>query len=152
MQVHVETELEARPEDVWAVLTDLSRFSAWNPFIREASGTIEVGARVRVAPRTSLGLRLSFHPTVTVCAPPRELRWRGRFGSDLLARGEHTFAIAPSGEGRVRLIQHMEFRGLLPRVLGRLIAREATRGFAAMNQALAARVTSSARSMQAARA
>jgi hypothetical protein len=140
MQVHVETVIAARPEDVWATLVDLPRFHEWNPFIREARGQVAVGRRVRVAPRTTLGLPLAFRPVVTACEAPHAFSWTGQFLSSRLGRGEHTFAIEPAGPGRVRLIQHMIFAGLLPRVLGPLIAREARRGFAAMNEALARRV------------
>lgn len=140
MEIHVETEIAARPEEVWATLTDLPHFHDWNPFIRRARGTIAVGERVRVEPLTSLGVRLAFEPVVTICDAPHELRWRGVFGSARLGRGEHTFAIEPAGPGRVRLVQHMTFGGLLSRLFGWLIARESKRGFTAMNEAVAHRL------------
>ena len=36
-------EIEAPPEDVWAVLVDLDRYAEWNPLFREASGQVAVG-------------------------------------------------------------------------------------------------------------
>lgn len=36
-------EIEAPIELVWEVLTDLSRYGEWNPFVPEASSTFEVG-------------------------------------------------------------------------------------------------------------
>jgi hypothetical protein len=140
IELHVATEIDATPEAVWDVLTNLPRYRDWNPFIREASGTIGVGHQVCVHPRTSLGLGLVFRPTVIVCEEPHVLRWRGHFLSPQLASGEHTFAIDAIGHGRVRLAQHMIFDGALTTLAAPLILREARRGFEAMNRALAWRV------------
>ncbi len=137
--VRVSTEIAASAAEVWRVLTDLAHFPQWNPFIREASGELVVGRRIHVRPRTSLGL-LSFHPTITRCERPHELRWRGGLVHPLLARGEHVFAIAPVAPGVVRLTQSMTFGGLLPRIGWRVLERELRGDFEAMHRALAARV------------
>ena len=135
----VTTEIAASAAEVWRVLTDLAHFAQWNPFIREASGELVVGKRIHVRPRTSLGL-LSFHPTITRCDRPHELRWRGGLVHPLLARGEHVFAIAPISPGVVRLTQSMTFDGVLPRIAWPLLEPELRGDFEAMHRALAQRV------------
>src|SRR5215475_136801 len=46
----IETEIATRgtPERVWAVLTDFRKYPEWNPFIRDASGELAIGARLKV--------------------------------------------------------------------------------------------------------
>ncbi len=44
----VAIEISASAERVWNVLTDLEHFGDWNPFIREASGSLAVGGTVHV--------------------------------------------------------------------------------------------------------
>jgi hypothetical protein len=140
IEVNAATEIAASAEAVWSVLTDLEHFKAWNPFIQDAAGTTEVGGTIRVHVRPSRGLRLGFRAKVIACDDNRELRWRGHLGAPWLAHGDHTFTIEPLDNGRVRFVQHETFTGVLPRLAGRLLAREAKRGFDAMNHALGARV------------
>jgi hypothetical protein len=148
IEIVASTEIDASAETVWGVLTDLERFGEWNPFIRRATGAPRVGAEVRVRVQPSIkAARLGFRATVLVCAPCRELRWRGHVIAPWLADGEHTFTIEPAPDGGVRFVQREVFRGLLPRLAGRLLAREARRGFQMMNGALRQRAES-ARSAQ----
>jgi hypothetical protein len=141
MEVQASTEIAAPASAVWTALTDFSRYSDWNPFIRRARGTARRGGDVHVRVRSSFGLRLAFHATVLDSEENRRLHWRGHVLAPWLACGEHWFAIEPAGEGRVRFVQRERFTGLLPRLGARLLAREARRGFEAMNAALARRVT-----------
>jgi hypothetical protein len=140
IEVSAATEIDAPPAAVWAVLTDLARFHAWNPFIRAARGATGVGDAVRVRVRPSLPVPLVFHATVSASDEPRALRWDGHVLARWFARGDHTFEIAPLGDGRSRFVQRERFSGILPRLGARLLAREARRGFVAMNRALKQRV------------
>jgi len=140
IEVRATEEIDAPAEAVWSVLTELDRFQSWNPFIRQARGSTEVGEMVHVRVRPSLGIPLAFHAKVVSVTPNRELRWRGHVLSRWLAAGDHTFAIEPMANGHVRFVQRERFTGILPWLGARLLAREAKRGFDAMNHALAERV------------
>ena len=146
IDVSAERVIEASAEAVWSVLTDLGHFHDWNPFIRGARGSLELGETVRVRVRPSLGIPLFFHATVISRENNRTLRWRGHVLAPWLASGDHSFTIEPIGNGRVRFVQHERFSGLLPRLARRLLATESQRGFDAMNAALDARVHQEARS------
>ncbi|HTR55098.1 MAG TPA: SRPBCC domain-containing protein [Kofleriaceae bacterium] len=139
LEVRAATEIAAAAPAVWAVLTDLRSFAAWNPFIREARGSTEVGGTVHVRVRSALGVPLAFHAKVIASDAEHELHWCGHVLAPWLARGEHWFTIEPLGDRRVRFEQRERFSGLLPWLARRLLAREARCGFAAMNEALAAR-------------
>lgn len=139
VEVRSSTEIEAPAETVWSVLTDLDGFRTWNPFIRHASGSTAVGGTVRVRVRPSMGGRLRFKATVLERDDLRTLHWRGHVLRPWFASGDHTFTIVPLDGDRTRLVQHERFTGIVPRLAGRLLAREARRGFDAMNAALDAR-------------
>jgi hypothetical protein len=136
LELTAATEITAPAETVWRILTELGRYTDWNPFICEAEGSARIGGEVRVRVRSSTGLRLRFRATVTGYESGHELRWRGHFLSRALAAGEHVFSIEPTGEDRVRFVQRETFRGALPLLFRSLLERETRRGFDAMNHAL----------------
>ena len=140
IEITATTEIAASAETVWGVLTNLDKFHEWNPFIREAHGTPEVGATVHVRVRPSLpGVRLAFDAKIEARTENKELRWTGHVLAPWLARGDHSFAIEPVDATHVRFVQRERFSGLLPWLGARLLARETQRGFDAMNRALEAR-------------
>lgn len=132
-------EIAAPAERVWRVLTELEHYRDWNPFIREASGSLAVGGKVHVRAHPPIGLPLRFSATVLASEEGRELRWRGSLLAPWLAAGEHAFIIEPLAPGRVRFIQREEFSGWLPRLLSPLLRSQTLGGFDAMNRALKAR-------------
>lgn len=137
LQVRAATEIHASPTAVWRVLTDLPRFARWNPFIRAARGSTQKGGTVRVRVRPPLGIPLRFAARITEREDERELRWDGHVGAAWLARGDHVFTITRLGNGWTRFTQAETFTGVVPWLLRRLLARQARRGFEAMNAALA---------------
>jgi hypothetical protein len=132
LQVRAATEIHASPAAVWRVLTDLPRFRLWNPFIRAARGSTQKGGTVRV-----LVDGMHFAARITERQEERELRWDGHVVADWLARGDHVFTITRLADGWVRFHQLETFSGVLPWLLRRVLARQARRGFEAMNAALA---------------
>lgn len=140
IEISEATEIDAPPHAVWEALTDLPAFRAWNPFICRASGSTALGGTVHVRVRPSLPLRLPFRATIVERTEDRALRWQGHVGARWLAAGDHVFTLEPLAGNRTRFVQSEKFTGVLPRLAGKLLARETRRGFAAMNRALADRV------------
>jgi hypothetical protein len=137
-----EIEIDASADRVWTALTDFAAYPEWNPFILEATGTPEPGARLRIRIRPPGGRPMTFRPTVLVAEPGRRLQWRGRLILPRVFDGEHVFEIEPLTEGRVRFTQSERFSGaLVPLFAGTLAKTEA--GFHAMNAALKARAEAS---------
>jgi hypothetical protein len=143
--VETSVEIEARPEQVWDVLTDTASYPDWNPFIRKLDGDLRVGERIHVQLQPPGGRAFSLKPTLRVVDAPRELRWLGRFGLPRIFDGEHRFVIEPlDGGTRSRFVHGESFRGVLVPFVGSLLRRTVT-GFEAMNDALRDRVGSNAR-------
>ncbi len=135
-EIVTEVEIAASASKVWSILTDLDRFSEWNPFISEAAGVVKEGAGLKVHISPPGGKPMTFKPRVTRVVPEREFRWLGRLLIPGLFDGEHIFEIKPLGENRSGLVQREEFRGLLVPLLWRSLNTSTRQGFNEMNAAL----------------
>jgi hypothetical protein len=133
-------ELDARPEEIWQVLTDTAGHSDRNPFITELRGDLEVGNRIDVRIAPPGGRPMSFHPTVTEVESGRKLAWLGHLLVPGLFDGAHSFILEPLPDGRTRLVQSETFRGVLV-WFSRSLLHRTHAGFVAMNQALRRQVT-----------
>ena len=137
-----EIRIDAPPAEVWAVLSDLSRWHEWNPFIREAAGEARAGERLTLRMFPPNGKPMTFRPKVLAAEPGRELRWLGHLLIPGLFDGEHVFALSGDGGGTT-LVQSENFKGiLLPLLAGTLKSTELS--FEALNAALKERVESGA--------
>lgn len=138
-QLRTEIEIAAPPDHVWSVMTDFSAYPRWNPFIVEASGTIEEGARIGIRIKPPGRRATRFSPELTVVEPSHRLEWRGRLVVPGLFDGLHRFELTASEIG-TRFVQSEDVTGLLVPLLARTL-RDTAAGFELMNRALAARVT-----------
>jgi hypothetical protein len=141
MALHLKTsiDIDAAPEAVWAVLSELPSYPGWNPFIREARGTLAVGERLDLEIQPEGGRAMRFQPTVLKAEPNRELRWRGRLVAPGVFDGEHRFAIEPTAGGS-RLLHEERFTGVLVPFLARGLRKGTLPGFEQMNEAVKERV------------
>jgi uncharacterized protein YndB with AHSA1/START domain len=56
--LHGSIEIDATPQQVWAVLTDLDSCAEWKLFIVESSGNVKVGGTLRNTMRDVTGDRV----------------------------------------------------------------------------------------------
>jgi hypothetical protein len=134
-------DIDAPPMDVWAVLTDLSRYPEWNPHIREGAGEVTAGSRLTLRMFPPRGRPVTIRPMVLAAEPAAD--WRllgglpGIFGR-LIFSGEHRFALTAAGGG-TRLVQSETFRGILVAFIRKTLAG-AQASFQKQNEALKKRV------------
>ena len=133
-------EIQATPQQVWAVLTDTAAYPDWNPFIISSSGKIQAGATLTNVMHDATG-NTTFTPTVLVAEPGHELRWVGRFPPGGIFTGEHTFTITQVRPGVVLLTQREDFTGVAVPFYEHWLHADTLPMFKAMNDALAQRVT-----------
>jgi hypothetical protein len=138
-QLQTTIEIEATPEQVWAVLTDFPRHAEWNPFLTSVSGDPTEGSRLRVRLVPPGGRGITMRPRVTLVEPGRTFEWLGHLGPRGIFDGRHRFELRSTTGGT--LLTHGEsFSGLLVRLLARSLDTGTVAGFVAMNEALKARV------------
>jgi hypothetical protein len=133
-------DIDATPEQVWHVLTDLPAYPEWNPFITSAEGTVAPGRRLSMSIQPVNARPVTLRPTVLEVTPGRRLRWRGRLGIPGLFHTEHIFTITVQDGGGVRLWQEEWFRGLLAPLMTGSLNRHTLPAFNAMNAALKDRI------------
>lgn len=124
------------PVIVWATLTDTGRYGSWNPFIREFTGDLRPGAKIRVRISPPGGRAMSFTATMTAVDEGRRLEWSGHLGVPGLFDGRHSFTLETVDVDSTRLTQAERFSGCLVPFTGGLLRRTAA-GFEAMNHAIA---------------
>ena len=138
-----EIDIAAPPQRVWQVLSDLSAYGEWNPFIVEATGRAVVGDRLTLRMQPASGKERILRPTVTEAREGELLQWLGRLG----VPGHHGCrAHLPPGPAHgngTRLSQGEDFRGLLVPFVARTLDRGTLPAFERMNSALKRRVEES---------
>ena len=136
-EIRTQIDIEASPERVWQVLTDIKSFPEWNPFMRRGEGEFRVGERVKLFLNPPGAMGITIKPGVLKAETGSELRWLGHLLVPGIFDGEHYFLIEPADEGTVRFIQGEKFRGFLVPLLGLMRVFKSTQvGFVQMNQAL----------------
>ncbi len=138
-QLHTDIGIDAPPEAVWAVLTDLESYADWNPFVVSSQGTVAVGERLVNRLQQPGGKAMTFRPRVTVVEQHRVFEWLGRLGLPGVFDGRHRFELESTTTG-TRFTHTEAFNGVLVRFMRRSLDTQTVQGFEAMNQALKARV------------
>ncbi len=140
--MHIKTHIDilADADAVWRVLAHTESYAAWNPFVRELSGKLEAGQKLRALIQPPGKSAMVFKPRVVVAEPGQRLMWRGHLLMPGLFAGEHEFRIETLEPGRVRFHQEEAFSGMLLPFMRSSLRRHVAGGFDAMNAALKARV------------
>ena len=137
-QIATEIEIDATPDTVWAMLTDLPAYRDWNPFITSAEGSVVVGERLVNRLEPPGGKAMTFKPTVTAVEDRRVFEWLGRLGVPGVFDGRHRFELVPT-DGGTRLVHTEHFKGVLVPFMKKSLDSQTVAGFEAMNTALRSR-------------
>jgi hypothetical protein len=142
-ELRTSVDIDATPERVWEVLTDVPAWPQWNLLIAGAEGTFVVGRRLALSmPPLNPLLRVTLRLTVLEVTPCRRLRFRlrlARLGLPGLFDADHILTITVH-DGGVRLWEEARFRGLLVPLLTRSLNRDGLPAFNATNAALKDRI------------
>lgn len=138
--VQAETEIHAPAAVVWAVLTDMEAYDAWNTMLHYRGGALAEGGTIQLRLSLPNGPSYNFAPRVIALEPERRFTWRATTGLRGIFDGEHSFELSPLASGRTSLRNRERYSGLLAPLFQRLpMMRDAPAGFVAMNEEIRAR-------------
>ena len=140
-QLKTTIHIDATPEQVWGVLSDLEGHAQWDPFIVDMNGELEQGALLDITIQAPKKDKVDFRPIVVSVIPNIELRWIGNvLGMDFLFAGEHYFKLTREKDQTTTLYHGENFSGLLLPLVWEGIRDSTMQGFLSLNTALKARV------------
>jgi hypothetical protein len=126
--VRAEVEIDAPIERVWEILTDLERYSEWNPFTARVESTLEVGDPIALYPRL-IGNR-AYRWTERVCKNELyDVRWDLTLGAKFLLTAERCQILTPIGPDRTHYLTEDVFEGLLTGLVMATFGPAMQRGF-----------------------
>ena len=132
--LQTEIIINATPEKVWNILMDFDKYPQWNPFVKEITGSQQVGGQLKVTLKNGKGTSV-FMPTVVSNETANVFEWLGSIPLGLF-KGQHRFAIEKISETQVKFIHSEQFSGLLAGLIMSQIGETTRNGFIAMNKAL----------------
>ena len=141
MKVAIEHRIgiQAPPEAIWAVLSDVSHWKDWNPTYPRAGGVVRIGSPLDldlVLPGRKLQ---KIRPVILDWIPNEQIHWRLTAAGGLV-RTIRFLEIEKLTEAGCIFANGEVFDGLLGPSVGRSLRGSVRSGFAAMNEALKARV------------
>jgi hypothetical protein len=135
-EIKTQITIQAAPERIWEVLTQFDKYAGWNTFIKSIQGNAKVGEKiiVRLEPPGAKGM--TFKPKVLAFETNKEFKWIGHLFFPGLFDGEHRFELIDNGNGTTTFIQAEKFKGILVRMLSKMLDGSTLNGFKAMNEQL----------------
>jgi hypothetical protein len=113
----ISHDIRAKPETIWALLTDARSFPSWNSTVTSIDGDIALGQRLAI--EVPLAPGRTFKPKVTKLTANVEMEWSDGFAP--MFRGVRTFKLTPKAGGVTEFSMQETFSGLmLPMIKGSL--------------------------------
>lgn len=109
LEYAVAVSIHARPEDIWARLTDAAAFPRWNSTVTSIEGEIAQGQRLTI--RVPIAPGRAFKPRVTSIEPGKRMVWSD--GMAPMFKGERTFVLTPRADGTTEFAMSEAFAGLM---------------------------------------
>ena len=130
--------VQAPPEVLWALISDLEGWPAWNPLYSRASGVLSIGAPLELTLSLPDLPPQHIEPVVVDWVPHEQLHWRTSVASGL-GVAIRFIEIDQVAENACIFSNGELFQGLLGPAAGQRVRRPLKKGFAAMGEALKAR-------------
>ena len=112
-----KSTINAKPETIWAILTDAPKYPTWDPGVIKIDGTIASGNKITA--HSKISPNRAFPVTVSEFVPNKKMVWSSAMPLGLF-KGARTFTLTPKGDS-VEFDVREEFSGLLLPLIGRTI-------------------------------
>lgn len=107
LEYKASTVIDAPPEKVWEVLTNLADWPQWDPYCDKVEGQLILGKKVKVY--TKLNPGKAFPVKVAEIVPNQRMTWTGGMPFGLF-KGERTFVLTPV-DGKTEFTMREVFSG-----------------------------------------
>lgn len=104
----VRCDVQASPQQIWALLTNAANYSAWNSTVTSLEGEIRPGEKLKL--RVTLDPKRTFSPKVTKLQE-HEMIWSDGFAP--MFRGVRTFTLTPKANGTTEFAMEEVFTGAM---------------------------------------
>ncbi len=131
--------IQAPPEAIWAVIADIEGWSVWNPIYPKAQGTLRIGSPLTLELALEGRKPEVIKPVILDWVPNEQIHWRLTIMGGLV-RTTRYFEIEKLSDTGCIFSNGELFDGLLGPTAVRSLQRPIRRGFAAMGEAVKARV------------
>lgn len=137
-------EVNAPPEKVWEVISDLDSYGEWNPFVRECRSSLKPGDPLRM--KVQLGSSVREEEEIVEQYTEGKGFAYGMKPPPLGAlKSFRSHRIEPLGEGKSRYISHFELNGWLAPVVKAFVGSKLQTGFDDMSEGIRKRAEELAR-------
>ncbi len=130
----------APAEAIWRVISELDRWSEWNPLYTHAEGRLRIGGRLTLTEAIPGQATTVITPTVIDWAPEMQILWRLSQSWGFLKRLRYFEIEALSEEGCI-FANGEDWYGRPARYITRARRRAMREAFAALGEAVGARAT-----------
>ncbi len=139
-EVRAETVIDAPPDAVWEVLSDVSGWAEWNDVMID--GRCSGGEGARVSCKVAVGpIWFPVDSKMRTWHDAQEMAWGEDMGRIL--RVNHGFTLERRGEAGTAVVHFERFEGAIGRLVYPLIRRSLTKNYAEFLRALKQRVETS---------
>lgn len=131
--------IQAPPEAIWAVIADIEGWSVWNPIYPKAQGALRIGSSLTLELALEGRKPEVIRPVILDWVPNEQIHWRLTIMGGLV-RTTRYFEIEKLSDTACIFANGELFDGLLGPTAVRALRAPIRRGFAAMGEAVKARV------------
>ena len=106
--------IAAKPEAIWAILTDGANYPSWDSGVERVEGRIAPGETIKVYVKVNPGR--AFPIKVTEFVPGQRMVWSGGMPLGLF-KGIRTYTLTPAGNATTKFSMREEYTGpMLPMI------------------------------------
>ena len=134
-QIKTEILINAPIEKIWAVLTNVTYYPSWNPFITNIDGDTAANKKIKVTVKPAGQKPMTFKAHV-ITKTNYEFVWLGGLAIPGIFNGRHQLCLEAVAPNVVKLIHNEVFSGVLSGLIFAWIGKSTKEGFNNMNQAL----------------
>ncbi|BBM84561.1 SRPBCC domain-containing protein [Candidatus Uabimicrobium amorphum] len=103
--------IQASPEKIWRILTNIDDYPNWNPGVNKIEGSLKPGKKIKIFAKISPNR--AFPAKVTTLEPCKKMIWTGGAPLKFMFKGERTFTLVPQENGITKFDMQEVFSGVM---------------------------------------